>query len=37
MFLKVTMEAVRTGTVLKSWRKKVPDFRGSNAETAGAK
>jgi len=35
--LEVMTEGTRTGTHSESWRERVPDFSGFNAETAGAK
>jgi len=35
--LEVTTEGIRTGTTSERWGEKVPNFRGGNANTAGAK
>ena len=35
--LEVTTEGIRTGTGTERWRKRVPNFRGCDAETASAK
>jgi len=34
--LEVTMEGIGTGTGMKRWRERVPDFRGCNTSRGGS-
>jgi len=35
--LEVTTKGIRTGTGMQTWRERVPDFRGCDAEAARAR